>query len=564
MSLQSFIYNPSTTTSAATGDGFSVPRNTTAGRLATVFTTADRGMMIYDTTLTTLCLWNGTAWEFVTDNSNGFVSVKDFGAKGDGVTSDLAAFQTAVNSARFIFVPSGTYVLNGLLTMSVDNTTLWLASNVTLLLSGYTYNGTQVPFGNQIDIRANNCSIIGSGQSSLLQITGGSQANAVGIYNKYGMLLRDLTIDGDKANVTAITDDTFESGVSIIAGTAGGVTVDSKSVVQNCIIRNWCQYGINIYGDKANGVKVVNCQIYDIGNAAQPISVGGGIAVTNQISDLLISNNVIKNCKQNGIFLACGKNGANHTITGNIVTNNTQSGIAYTLQLNYGDVANQGYSKITVTGNDCSSNGVHGIIFATNANVGKLSNITCTGNVCKSNAQYGILAQSNVAPNNVSNVVISGNECSSNTTAGIGTDVNCVNFSVSGNISNDVPYYQQGTWTPVIFGTTAAGVGTYTTQQGTYTKQGNIVFIDYNIDWTAHTGTGLMKMSGFPFTASGVEPQSISLVAPNSLTVVGNVVMLTLGGTTDALFQYNENGITGNVAMDPAANLRCSGFYRTA
>jgi hypothetical protein len=563
MSSQAYIFNPTERTSAAAGDGFSAPRLTTTDRNALSLGTNGKGMMVYDTTLTTLCIWNGTAWEFITDNSNGFVSVKDFGAKGDGVTSDLAAFQTAVNSARFIFVPSGTYVLNGLLTMSVDNTTLWLASNVTLLLSGYTWNGTQIPFGNQINITANNCSIIGSGQSSLLQITGGSQGNAVGIRNAYGMLLRDLTIDGDKANVTAITDDTFESGVSIIAGAP--MTVDSKSVVQNCIIRNWCQYGINIYGDKANGVKVIDCQIYDIGNAAQPISVGGGIAVTNQISDLVISNNVIKNCKQNGIFLAGGKNGANHTITGNIVTNNTQSGIAYTLQSNYGDVPLEGYSKITVTGNDCSSNGVHGIVFATNNNVGKLSNITCTGNVCKSNAQYGILAQSNVAPNNVSNVVISGNECSSNTTAGIGTDANCVNVSISGNISNDVPYYQQGTFTPVIFGSTFAGAAAaYTTQTGTYTKQGNIVFIDYNIDWTGHTGTGNMRMSGFPFIASGVEPQSISLVAPNSLTVVGNVVMLTLGGTTNALFQSNENGITANVAMDAAANLRCSGFYRTA
>jgi hypothetical protein len=26
-------------------------------------------MMVYDTTLTTLCIWNGTAWDFVVDNS---------------------------------------------------------------------------------------------------------------------------------------------------------------------------------------------------------------------------------------------------------------------------------------------------------------------------------------------------------------------------------------------------------------------------------------------------------------------------------------------------------------
>jgi hypothetical protein len=563
MSSQSYIFNPTERTLAAAGDGFSAPRLTTADRLALSLGVNGKGMMVYDTTLTTLCLWNGTAWEFINDNSNTFVSVKDFGAKGDGVTSDLAAFQTAVNSARFIFVPPGNYVLNGLLTMSVDNTTLWLASNVTLLLSGYTWNGTQVPFGNQINITANNCSIIGSGQSSLLQITGGSQGNAVGILNAYGMLLRDLTIDGDKTNVIAITDDTFESGISII-GYTPNLATDSKSVVQNCIIRNFCQYGINIYGNKASGVKVSNCQIYSIGDAAQAQSVGAGIVATVQISDLVISNNIITDCKQSGVFLASGKNGSNHTITGNIVRNNTQSGIAYILQLNYGDIANQGYSNISVVGNDCSSNGIHGILFGTYNNVGKLSNISCTGNVCKSNGQYGVLIQCNAAPNNVSNVVVSGNECSSNTTAGIGTDVNASNISVSGNVSNNVPYYQEGSFTPVIFGSTFAGAAAaYGNQLGKYTKQGNIVFFDYTIDWTGHTGTGNMQMSGFPFTASNVEPQSISIVAPNNLTVVGNVIMLSISGTTNALFQSNENGTTATVAMDAAASLRCSGFYRT-
>lgn len=562
MSSQSYIYNPTERTLAAAGDGFSCPRLTTAGRTSLALTANDKGMMVYDTTLTDLCIWNGSAWEFVSDNSNGFVSVKDFGAKGDGITSDLTAFQTAVNSAKFIFVPSGSYVLNGLLSITNDNTTLWLASNVTLLLSGYTYNGTQNPFGNQIDITANNCSIIGSGQSSLLQLTGGSQGNAVGVRNAYGLLVKDVTIDGDKSNVTAIVDDTFESGVSII-GYTPNLTTDSKSVVQNCIIRNFCQYGINIYGDKASGVKVTGCQIYSIGNAGQPLSVGGGIAVTNQISDLLISNNVIKQCKQNGVFLAGGKNGTNHTITGNIVTNNTQSGIAYTLQLNYGDVANQGYSNICVTGNDCSNNAVHGIVFATNSNVGKLNNITCTGNVCRSNGQYGIIAQSNVAPNNVSNVVISGNECSSNGTTGIGKDSNVSNASISGNVNNDVPYYEEGSFTPVIFGTTWDGVGTYNAQLGKYTKQGNIVSFDFVIDWSAHTGTGDMRLSGLPYTASNVEPQSIALVSPNGLTVVGNVTILILGNTKTALFSYNENGTSGNVPMDNAATIRCSGFYRT-
>ena len=40
------------------------------------------------------------------------VSVKDFGAVGDGVTDDTAAIQAAVNAANAIYFPAGTYVCN--------------------------------------------------------------------------------------------------------------------------------------------------------------------------------------------------------------------------------------------------------------------------------------------------------------------------------------------------------------------------------------------------------------------------------------------------------------------
>jgi parallel beta-helix repeat protein len=102
---------------SAIDNGFAIPRLTTAQRNALTPGVGDKGKMVYDTTLTTLCLWNGTAWEFVSDNSNGIVSVKDFGAKGDGVTDDAAAIQAAVNfvysnGGGIVFVPVGTYSIS--------------------------------------------------------------------------------------------------------------------------------------------------------------------------------------------------------------------------------------------------------------------------------------------------------------------------------------------------------------------------------------------------------------------------------------------------------------------
>ena len=64
--------------------------------------------------------------------------------------------------------------------------------------------------------------------------------------------------------------------------------------------------------------------------------------------------------------------------------------------------------------------------------------------------------------------------------------------------------YEEGTWTPVIEGASSAGTGTYTMQYGEYVKIGRAVTIHMRIDWTAHTGSGNMQISGLPLTGLAV------------------------------------------------------------
>ena len=111
---------------AIQGDGAFLPKLDTTSRLALTLGTPDKGLMVYDTTLTTICVWSGIAWEFINDNSNGILSVKDFGAKGDGVTDDTAAFNAAIAYANALVSPkltinNGTYLVSSTIQFDLPN-----------------------------------------------------------------------------------------------------------------------------------------------------------------------------------------------------------------------------------------------------------------------------------------------------------------------------------------------------------------------------------------------------------------------------------------------------------
>jgi hypothetical protein len=120
--------------------------------------------------------------------------------------------------------------------------------------------------------------------------------------------------------------------------------------------------------------------------------------------------------------------------------------------------------------------------------------------------------------------------------------------TAAANALND---YEEGTWTPVIEGTSEAGTGTYVTQSGNYTKIGNSVLLRARVRWSAHTGTGSIFISGLPFSASVLS--SFSMRTADGLTVSANktyidqstgklVIEATITGTGDIILggQYQN------------------------
>ena len=107
----------------------------------------------------------------------------------------------------------------------------------------------------------------------------------------------------------------------------------------------------------------------------------------------------------------------------------------------------------------------------------------------------------------------------------VGTAAKGINFTANtpaaGMTSQLLNWYEEGTWTPTIIGTTTAGTGTYSAQLGRYTRIGRTVYIQLQLIWTAHTGTGNMKIAGLPFTSNASIPSQMSIAAYNmSLTAL--------------------------------------------
>lgn len=120
------------------------------------------------------------------------------------------------------------------------------------------------------------------------------------------------------------------------------------------------------------------------------------------------------------------------------------------------------------------------------------------------------------------------------------------------------PGLQTGSFTPALSGTASAGVGTYTTQTGTFTRIGNVVTFNVHIVWTAHTGTGGIVITNFPInlpsspTAFSVVPISFTVASGKILgamsTGAGNFIFLKAypadgtGAFADVAFASNTSG----------------------
>jgi predicted secreted protein len=147
---------------------------------------------------------------------------------------------------------------------------------------------------------------------------------------------------------------------------------------------------------------------------------------------------------------------------------------------------------------------------------------------------------------------------------------NGISFPATQSASSDantLDDYEEGTFTPTISGSTTAGAGTYIVQVGRYTKIGNCVSVDINIGWSAHTGTGNMRITNLPFTSSATPTNNTSCASFGAADVAltaNNILtgLVEINKSYITLFQYPTGGGTAvAVPMDSAASISVSVLY---
>ena len=111
---------------------------------------------------------------------------------------------------------------------------------------------------------------------------------------------------------------------------------------------------------------------------------------------------------------------------------------------------------------------------------------------------------------------------------------------------------ETGTWTPTVDGS-VSGTTTYTSQNGYFTRIGNLVFAQAQITWSAMTGTANMTIGGLPFTiknnTNGYVPGSVILEGAGFTYPVG-ATQLVLNGrinTTTCLIEGIGSAFGGNM-----------------
>lgn len=530
------------------------------------------------------------------------ISVKDFGAVGDGVADDTAAIQAALDAAddaggAKVFVVAGTYLISSELTIYSGTTLVGYgrpkikqetngeralvasdASNVTV--SGIVFEGvgsatafnadyglidfTATVLGGSKNIVVENCEVFNAYSAiSCVRVDGlWIQRNIVRNFLLYGVLASSSSnfhIDGN--NIF----DCEETGTANCYGIQATGGDDAPFVQERCSISGNKIHGIAAWdGIMSHGTK----DLVIANNTITDVRTGIDLSAVNPVGNVVIANNFIELTTFDSFsgasglsagILVYGQSSAylsGCVVTGNIISNfNNIAGAAFAGSL-YGAIVLNYINDAIVSGNSIygigdSVSGCNGIsVFKAE------KNLTITGNsVSGSTDDYCIRVQLEIGET-VDGVNVSDNlfDTSGSSTAhtlfmdgtfnnvvfhGNATSTTAKNYATISATVNAATGY--GEFTPSLtFGGGSTGMA-YTQRVGWYHRAGNVVFFEVAIILSAKgSSSGNVAIQGLPFTAKASPAFRGHAVNFLSLASITGQVTASVSGSTSEIAIYQE------------------------
>lgn len=251
-----------------------------------------------------------------------FVSIKDFGAVGDGVTNDRAALQAALNTGKSVLIPSGTFLFNSSVSFTAENQSIFGIGNDSILKSGAgSVYINSVGFDN---LSVRDLQIDGTGTNGGIRVIDGSQKfDVLNIYFKGGGQ-RVWLWTCDHVTVQNCTFDSTGYGVIAQSGHSSNyVLVDgniAKNMLSDFVEANTASapaefwtISNNIYTGSASYptpkteerfVGITNVRgVIITGNLVRNSAGDAPVHLEGALGETIISNNIFDNCitsNQNG------------------------------------------------------------------------------------------------------------------------------------------------------------------------------------------------------------------------------------------------------------------------
>lgn len=232
----------------------------------------------------------GDTTRILNNKLSDIVSVKDFGAVGDGTTNDYDSFKTAIDTVKVngggLYVPTGTYLL------TATNNTSIIPYNITLYGDGKGIStvifkaattdeyialvvGSNVTFRN-LTLRINSSTTVSTSVIKLMSINDAYVTNDLNIIN--------CDLDGSK------TIQVFSTPTSY--GLTFGNGSGKRYNITNCDIHNFVLvfYNTNASTGTATNFNITNNRFYNNFNTDLAFN-----APNSNLTDILIANNTFEN-----------------------------------------------------------------------------------------------------------------------------------------------------------------------------------------------------------------------------------------------------------------------------